>query len=159
MANQQTMGAACGSCEKKSEGDNEAFPFRLSDGRLFTDYRPRCQQDQYVRMANGAKSTFEHRQWMINNADQIMAQERQMILDTKSCKPCFGPNEAGTMLPETSMVSCDGKTCTFAPWEMGTNGLGQGRLNTHAANVDNSLKLYPMEGVSKSSYQKYGSVM
>ena len=51
-------------------------PARMIDGRLFTDYRPRCHQ--YPVKAAGAWGDNEYRERMIHGADELMEAARQM---------------------------------------------------------------------------------
>ena len=94
-------------------------PHFMSDGRAFTDYRPRCMQD--FKMCN-----FEHRQFMINNAEKLMEADRAKHYNANNCAPCVEPYNQGTMLNEKNMVQCNKNTCTTKLNDV--NGLGTGRM-------------------------------
>lgn len=99
-------------------------PYRMSDGRNFTDYRPRCAVAYEHKTNNNFKSNYEQRQYLIHNANKLMSQG--MTAAERSCSGgCFKPTEVGTMLPEKNMVQCNKKTCQFN--EVNANGVGTGR--------------------------------
>ena len=106
-------------------------PPRMSDGRAFTDYKPRCGvYESLTKLSQSASSqqpmnSYELRQYMIANAESIMQQNRTYVEQMNACGPCKQPYNVGTMLPEQSMVKCNTSTCSVS-----TNdpyGLGQGR--------------------------------
>lgn len=116
---------------------NEIFdcPPRMDDGRLFTSYYPRC----FTNLER--KNSYDYRQYMINNAIDIMEKNRHM----KSCGPCMKPFNIGTMLPEESIVKCDKNTCRVVIND--PNGLGQGRQDyelsdNHKEFIKNMEKLH-----------------
>lgn len=93
-------------------------PARMSDGRLLTDYRPRCLQ--YARVASGQWGN-DARQRMIHGADELMEIARQMnnrkVLPT-SC--------VDTMVPELYKRVCTWKGCKTVPGHY--TGIGTGRI-------------------------------
>lgn len=107
-------------------------PPRMSDGRHFTDYKPRCGVD--ASTLNGqTMNSYELRQYMITNAENLMQKNRDAAVGANKCGPCVEPWNQGTMLPEQSVVKCTTSTCTRA-----TNdpyGLGQGRDYGSAPNA------------------------
>lgn len=111
-------------CNDCSDSKYYSCPAKMSDGRIFTDYRPRC-------LANSLnKNSYEHRQYLINNAEDLIKQERNKL---KSCGPCVEPFNIGTMLEEQTFVKCDKGSCQV----MINNpfGIGQGR----DYNIDDSI--------------------
>lgn len=106
-------------------------PSRMSDGRAFTDYRPRCAINAeimgLVSKANMLQSSYESRMYLQQNADAVMNMQRNFAINNIApCAPCTRPfNEAGTMLPERYVVRCNGVSCTRT--EVNPNGLGDGR--------------------------------
>lgn len=135
-------------CKKASDNKYNNCPPLMADGRMFTDYRPRCIANFAV--AGGASlpgnfdlpNSYEYRQYLIKNASDIMAKNRQMAYQNNACGPCTNPYNEGTMLPEQSMVKCDANKCSF--YSNDSTGLGQGRAynttNDHNALRDRFIK-------------------
>ena len=130
---------SCTTCgEKPSESGNMAppldytCPIRMSDGRMFTDYRPRCHvQGELYRMVGGNDkkpfSAFESRMYLQKNADSLMQKNRdnaEVLLHP--CAPCKRPfNEPGTELQAQYVVRCNTVSCTRK--ESDVEGLGDAR--------------------------------
>lgn len=100
-------------------------PPRMSDGRHFTDYAPRCSMAIAMQAANTPLNSYEMRQFMITNAEKLMGQNRSTIQQKNQCGPCMEPWNQGTMLPEQSTVKCNTSTCKMV--SNNANGLGTGR--------------------------------
>lgn len=113
-------------CVKCSEKDpnvkNNSCPVKMSDGRHFTDYRPRC----IYNSQNRSIGSYELRQNMINNAEKMLEEKRRTM---HQCGPCVDPFNIGTMLPEESIITCDENQCTVKMND--PNGVGQGRNYTN----------------------------
>jgi hypothetical protein len=92
----------------------------MSDGRHFTDYRPRCAVN-YESLPN-PMSSFDYRMFLTHNADQIMDNNRAYAYKENLCEPCTDPS---TMLPESHIQVCDARSCTFPLTDPA--GLGIGR--------------------------------
>ena len=116
--------SSCSSCKRQNSKVPETYmkcvPI-MSDGSLFTDWTPRCTQ--VYKNAVG-KSSYDARQYMINNAIDIMKTNAGEAYIAAACGPCFeNPDwNTGTMLPEQVVQTCDARTCTFAPYNK--SGLG-----------------------------------
>jgi hypothetical protein len=110
--------------EESCRGNNKkiACPQKMSDGRLFTDYRPRCISNM---LPDTNMNSYEYRQYLQANATKIMDATRREIYDANKCGPCMQPYNIGTMLPEKSIVTCDSSTCKSSV--VNVNGLGTGR--------------------------------
>lgn len=108
---------SCQSCTKPNSRDAPSdnkfvgCPPRMSDGRHFTDYRPKCYQ-QYI-MGNKLMSSFEQRMYLTSHAEDMMKTNAASAYLNNRCGPCEEPYNIGTMLPEVMSQSCDAKTCTF----------------------------------------------
>ena len=116
--------ASCSDCETASDNKWNMCPPRMSDGRHFTDYKPRCAVFEST-VNNNVMNSYDFRQYMIHNAEALMQKNRETAIKTNTCGPCVQPWNQGTMLPEQSMVKCDSSVC-----QIGTSdpyGLGQGR--------------------------------
>jgi hypothetical protein len=121
---------SCTTCEKpettnKITTKNESCPYRMSDGRNFTDYRTRCTVDYQKKTKNLFKSNFEERQFLIHNAGRLMKEHEADAQTHNMTHCCFKSSDKGTMLPEKNMVQCNKKTCQF--YENDYQGIGTGR--------------------------------
>ena len=117
------VGRDCGPCQRESNNKKWDCPPRMADGRLFTDYRPRCdiQLERKVAMS----SSYDFRQFLMKHAIGVMSEERGMTFQRAYCGPCMQPYDQGTMLPEQDAVVCDKVACVRVPGTAG--GLGTGR--------------------------------
>ena len=103
-------------------------PIRMSDGRSFTDYRPRCaiNAELYndLAMKKMVGSSYESRMFLQENADMIMERSRLTTLNNLTpCAPCTRPfSDSGTMLPQQYVVKCSATSCEKV--EVNPNGLG-----------------------------------
>jgi hypothetical protein len=100
-------------------------PFRMADGRNFTDYRTQCTLDYQRKTKNNFKSSYEERQFMIHNASNIIKDNVSLSEKMNQCSGCYSTDVPGTMLPERNMVQCNDKKCNFT--ENNPSGLGTGR--------------------------------
>ena len=109
----------------KYASNNKCFhcPPRMADGRHFTDYRPNC--DLQSSLNTRGLNSNSMRDWLISNADAVMANNRKHAIAKNGCGPCRDL-EVGTMLPEQSRVRCDKRRCYRNVTDV--NGLGQGRM-------------------------------
>jgi hypothetical protein len=111
--------------------NNNNCPSKMSDGRSFTDYRPRCSVNaelfDNVSQNNQIKSSYESRMFLQRNADTIIeANRNNAVFKLAPCAPCKRDfNDAGTMHPERYVVKCDATSCYRQ--EINPNGLGDGR--------------------------------
>lgn len=129
--------SSCSSCGEKTNTmntnatikkstNNSVCPYRMSDGRNFTDYRTRCTIAYEMKQKTNFLSSYDERQYMIHNAENIMNKNMQTAENMNSCSGCFPKNSVGTMLPEKNMTQCNSKTCTFQN-NVNPTGLGTGR--------------------------------
>lgn len=113
------------SCCSSTSGD-KTCPARMQDGRMFTDYRPRCMINTELMSGldkDMVKSSYESRMYLQNNAEEIMEQQRNLAFDKVRCtRP---QEDIGTMLPEQYTVKCDAVSCQRT--QSAPNGLGDGR--------------------------------
>ena len=114
-----------------SDNTKPSCPSRMSDGRAFTDYRPRCivNAELLYNLASNKMplSSYESRMFLQNNAEQVMESNRTTSLARLApCNPFNRPfSESGTMYPERYVVRCDSTSCSKI--EVNPNGLGDGR--------------------------------
>jgi hypothetical protein len=137
MANISEGGRNCSACTRASENKHFDCPPRMADGRLFTDYRPRCDinynlegQTQKVFGMN----SYAYRQYLINNAQQVMNSQRASTYSAAVCGPCVEPYDQGTAAPEQSVVKCDAQTCVMSTVD--PRGIGVGRDYGRTADAD-----------------------
>jgi hypothetical protein len=96
----------------------------MSDGRIFTDYRPRCENNLSGLMRPG-EGSYVYRQRLIETADDIRGAQRSAALNRAYCGPCMAPYDIGTMLPEAQRMVCNRSSCAMVRGAPG--GLGTGR--------------------------------
>ena len=56
----------------------------MSDGRNFTEYRPSCYVTNMIAQQNGVSSSYDLKQLLIHNTNELMKLERQHY-ESKSC--------------------------------------------------------------------------
>ena len=88
-------------------------PARMSDGRSFTDYRSATYTDDMIRYSNNLMTSFEFRQFLTNNADQIMEINNKKMEERMGCTDCNAPTMPfeRTCVYNSASVKChnDGK--------------------------------------------------
>lgn len=96
---------------RERAGPSGGWSCRMSDGRLFTDYRPRC--DIQLEFQSPMSGSYEYRQWLITNGRDIQKFHRSIAEDRAAyCEPCKSPLPIGTMVPESDHVVCDKLGCS-----------------------------------------------
>lgn len=111
---------------------NKTCPLRMSDGRAFTNYEPRCNFNSYVfgKLAenNMIKSSYEMRLYLQQNYSSIVEADRKKAIDNITpCGECgVGDliNEKEKLLGTKYNVRCDGVSCyktLVNPEGLGTN--------------------------------------
>ena len=117
--------ATCNKCERKPLTPNENCPvYNMDDGRHFTDYRPRCAQNNSM-LNNNVMNSYEYRMYLQKNAKNLMSQNKKIAQNNNKCEPCFDFSAEGTMLPEAYQFQCNAKTCNLN--ENASYGIGTGR--------------------------------
>jgi hypothetical protein len=96
-------------------------PARMKDGRMFTDYRPRCAQ--YPLKMTGMFGEHEGRQRMVNGGDELMDEARELLL--RKAAP-VKDSCVDTMVPELYKRVCTWRGCETVPGHYA--GLGTGRI-------------------------------
>ena len=113
---------------------HQTCPALMSDGRLFTDYRPRCNSME--SMLTRGMSSYDYRQFLINNAEKLMQDHRQTTVAVAGCESCDHPSskEPKCMMTEEQTTVCGRSTCAINTTDV--NGLGRGRTFEVAPNGD-----------------------
>ena len=103
---------------------SDSCPARMSDGRIFTDYRPGCLLNNSLRVSNKLLNNHDYRMYLTRNASKLMENNNKYITSKYGCDSCVD-----TMLPESTMVVCNKDTCKQVV--VNRKGLGQGRKYFH----------------------------
>lgn len=66
----------CDTCTKDKQTGSFTCPLWMSDGRSFGDavYTSRCEKQYQLQFDKEFKSSFDYRQFLIENADALMKQ-------------------------------------------------------------------------------------
>lgn len=100
-------------------------PARMSDGRNYTNYGPRCVTQYIPELTNGITSSYDYRQFLIHNAKDLIERNAAESYMSNRCGPCMNPYDKNTQLDELSKQVCNSRTCTFKGND--PFGLGLGR--------------------------------
>lgn len=104
--------------QKVSDNVELDFPARMSDGRVFTDYRQNCTLNNSISKNMGS---WEYRDFLTNNASQIHSSFLSELEATTKCTKCSD----NTVLPVKTVLNCSTDSCTYQMND--PNGLGQAR--------------------------------
>ena len=102
---------------KVSDNVELDFPARMSDGRMFTDFRPNCILNN--RLSQGMGS-LEYKNYLMENAGQLRNDfigEQNKLTECTTCKD-------DTVLPVKTILNCNPEGCNYEIND--NNGLGQG---------------------------------
>lgn len=112
------------SCCSASQG--QMCPMRMNDGRIFTDYRPRCMINselmQELEKQNMVSSSYDSRMFLQKNAESLIKTYKSNAEKQANCDGC---SKTSTMLPEKYVVRCDTVSCKRQ--EVNPDGLGDSR--------------------------------
>lgn len=109
-------------------------PARMADGRLFTDYRPRCYQ--YSVKAAETWGDNGYRQRMVSGAEDLMEVARQVNNRKLTATHCVD-----TMVPEMYKRVCTWKGCKVVPANPAGVGVGRIYVPSVAAAADDPQTL------------------
>jgi len=110
-----------GDCFTTIYSKDDTAPARMDDGRMFTDYRPRCAQ--YPIKLNAQWGEHDGRQNMIHGTDILMEEARNLL--QKKATPVKGTC-VDTMVPELYKRVCTWRGCETVPGHYA--GIGTGRV-------------------------------
>lgn len=89
-----------GTCYSGCNNIHFGFPPLMADGRNYADWLPGDQINNQIRQENGIKSNYEYRQFLVNNADQIMHQNSiEACGQCCSCPARYGDDQPNTGTP------------------------------------------------------------
>ena len=77
-----------GICNKTSNNKYFECPPIMQDGRAFTDYRSAAETNSLIQAANKTANSQEYRQFLIQNANQIMKINQNIAEVKNQCGPC-----------------------------------------------------------------------
>jgi len=95
------------------------FPARMSDGRIFTDYRQNCTLNNSLAKNMGS---WEYRNYLTENSIQIHNDLLANIESEVKCSKCSD----NTVLPVKTIINCSQDSCTYRMNDQ--TGLGQGTI-------------------------------
>jgi hypothetical protein len=75
-------------CYKVSNNKYPDCPAIMDDGRAFTDYRSACYLNNMLRVQNGIQNSYDYRQFLIRNGENIINKVRLYNIQKTSCRPC-----------------------------------------------------------------------
>ena len=75
-------------CNKTSNNKYFECPARMSDGRIFTDYRGSAYVNDLIRYTNQINSNYDYRMFLTHNANQIMNLNNTYTKDKVQCTDC-----------------------------------------------------------------------
>lgn len=110
-------------------------PPRMSDGRHYTSYNPRCYTNFFALPE--PLSSYDYRMYLTANAEKIIEANRAEAQKLNACAPC----DKNVGLPEQTIQVCDGRKCAFPVNE--PTGLGLGRKQ----HTDNKPGFSPNDAV------------
>ena len=116
-------------CNKTSNNKYFDCPARMDDGRTFTDYRPSCSVDDMIRYSNNVMSSYEYRQFLIHNADNIMNVNMQYTVDKVGMSNCNAPE-----IPFKTVCDVNKQYAKCSPTNL--NGIGIKNIITKENNQE-----------------------
>jgi hypothetical protein len=92
-------------------------PPLMSDGRIFTDYRPRDYVNNLMRMASDTMTSYDYKQFLTQHAELIIKANKEYIEDKTRCAPCFNK-------PVPFNTKCEYDLSTMSCEMKNKNGIG-----------------------------------
>ena len=105
-------------CGKSSNNKYFDCPTRMDDGRHFTDYRPNCYVNNMIQFQNNLSSSYDYRQFLINNATSLMEVNKKYTSFKNGNNDCNAVE-----VPHQSIRVCNGNVCET--YQVNENGVGQ----------------------------------
>ena len=133
-------------CYKTSNNKYRDCPPRMSDGRQFTDYRPNCYLNNVIKTDNSITSSFDYRNFLKDNAEELMEINREYSCKMNCCGPCGEDVEeefTSTMLPEQFKQVTNNKTAEYVLNDNKGLGLGRSYYKYPAEKCENLPDVWP----------------
>lgn len=118
-------------CFKISNNKYFNSPALMSDGRTFTDYRPKCVVNYELLKKNNIKSSYEYRQFLISNSNKLMKLNKDINYKKNNSETCNA-----SPIPLESVCTIDGYTSMCE--NVNRNGIGQGNTTINMSKLDYS---------------------
>ena len=106
-----------GVCNKTSNNKFFGCPARMDDGRHFTDYRPISYVNDLVRYSNKVASSYNYRQFLIANANNIMKLNSKYAVLKNANDQC-----SARPIPFETVAKVNQNTIKYVP--SNANGVG-----------------------------------
>jgi hypothetical protein len=107
------------SCDRVTNNKFPSCPPLMSDGRAFTDHRPKgLVAVQDIVPTN--LTSYEYRQHMERNGELVQSAMRRQVYEKNACGPCDSKKP-----PELGVERCGLNTCAFL--QTSPDGIGLGR--------------------------------
>ena len=103
-----------GTCYKGSNNIHSDFPPLMSDGNWATNWEPACKINNQIKLHAGITNNYEYRQYLIKNADKIVAKNQLDACD--NCCSCWENFKDRNTLKNSAKYiykSCSDKTQPF----------------------------------------------
>ena len=98
-------------------------PAHMSDGRLTTDYRPKCDRNLELMKQADVDSNAKYRQWLNKNAVNIIDKNIRTFEEKNACKEC---NATSVPVQNICTVNRVNMSCeTVNPDGIGTEWKGE----------------------------------
>lgn len=120
-------------CNKTSNNKYFDCPALMSDGRVFTDYRPTSYVDDLIRIQNKVYDSYSYRQFLISNGLNIIETNDKYNTMKNGCASC---NYTNVSNESTCVYNKQYGLCM----PNGCNGLGQ---NNYASPFEANEKYNP----------------
>ena len=105
-------------CKNACDNKYNECPPRMSDGRQFTDYRPRC--DVVFGGVPQPMSSYDYRMFLTNHSKDIMNKDRELATMKATCGWC----DTNKTPPFNAQQSCDDRVCGFSTAADERDGVG-----------------------------------
>lgn len=98
-----------GTCYSGSNNIHFDYPPLMSDARQYTNWNSACSQNEAIVNANNIKTSYQYRQYLMNNAGSVMKQNQRIACD--ECGFCqFKQNVQPQPLGKYLYKSCSDRT-------------------------------------------------
>jgi hypothetical protein len=136
-------------CNKTSNNKYFDCPARMDDGRIFTDYRSTYSVDDMIRYSNNVMGSYDYRQFLIHNGENIMQINKNYTKNKAECNSC---DVIEVPFNKVCDINKQYSKCNIV------NPDGIGNYN-NVINEDNMNKKYPNMNGLKNSIKKRNPIM
>ena len=115
-------------CNKTSNNKYFDCPALMADGRIMTDYRQNGTLNDMIRLNNNVMSSYDYRQFLQSNAQDIMNINENYIVEKNGCK-------SGKLVEVPFSRVCNYNT-QYGKCEKTNQRLGMGIANQAESNIN-----------------------